>query len=121
MSKIRLNPCGYRLICSLVDERASVWTGCPHCEWCGRTDRPFQHHHIRFRSAGGSDTLENLILLCDICHRDLAHGVKEKEYAKAFVKYRMHKNPMLDFNIKTKAEAMRIYENYKRSKRMCEE
>ena len=113
-SKTRLTPRGYRLICSLVDERASVGTGCPHCEWCGRTDRPLQHHHIRFRSAGGSDTIENLILLCDVCHRDLAHGVKEKEYAEAFVKYRMHKKPILDFNIKTKAEAVHIYEKYKK-------
>lgn len=56
----------------------------------------------------------NLILLCDVCHRDLAHGVKEKEYAEAFVKYRMHKKPILDFNIKTKAEAVHIYEKYKK-------
>lgn len=113
-SKTRLTPRGYRLICSLVDERASVGTGCPHCEWCGRTDRPLQHHHIRFRSAGGGDTLGNLILLCDVCHMDLAHGVKEKEYAEAFVTYRMHKKPILDFNIQAKAEAMRIYDKYKK-------
>jgi hypothetical protein len=42
----------------------------------------------------------------------LAHGVKEKEYAEKFIKYRMHKNPILDFNVKVKAEAMRIYEKY---------
>lgn len=114
MSKTRLTPRGYRLICSLVDERASVGTGFPHCEWCGLSVRPLQHHHIRFRSAGGGDTLENLILLCDICHRDLAHGVKEKEYAEAFVKYRMHKKPILDFNVKERWKAMRIYEKYKK-------
>lgn len=113
-SKTRLTPRGYRLICSLVDERASVGTGCPHCEWCGRTDRPLQHHHVRFRSAGGSDTLGNLILLCDICHRDLAHGVKEKEYAEKFIKYRMHKKPILDFNTQAKTEAVLIYEKYKK-------
>lgn len=58
--------------------------------------------------------MENLILLCDICHRDLAHGVKEKEYDEAFVTYRMHKKPILDFNIQAKAEAMKIYEKYKK-------
>lgn len=114
MSKrTRLTPRGYRLICRLVDERASVGTGCPHCEWCGRTDRPLQHHHIRFRSAGGSDTLGNLILLCDVCHRDLAHGVKEKEYAMAFIDCRMHKPPIIDFNIRAMARAMLIYEKYR--------
>lgn len=114
MKRIRLTPRGYRLICRLVDERASVGTGCPHCEWCGRTDRPLQHHHIRFRSAGGGDTLENLILLCDACHRDLAHGVKEKEYAVAFVDCRMHKKPILEFNIRAKARAMLICEKYRK-------
>lgn len=56
----------------------------------------------------------NLILLCDVCHMDLAHGVKEKEYAEAFVTYRMHKKPIRDFNIHAKAEAMRIYEKYRK-------
>ena len=55
-----------------------------------------------------------MILLCDVCHRDLAHGAKEKEYAEAFVTYRMHKKPILDFNIRAEAEAMRIYEKYKK-------
>lgn len=29
------------------------------------------HHHIRFRSAGGQDTSENLALLCNACHADV--------------------------------------------------
>ena len=114
MKRIRLSPRGYRLICRLVDERASVGTGCPHCEWCGRTDRPLQHHHVRFRSAGGGDTLGNLILLCDVCHRDLAHGVKEKEYAKTFEDSRMRKDPILSFNVRTQKDAEDIYRKYKK-------
>ena len=49
-----------------------------------------------------------------MCHRDLAHGVKEKEYARAFVKYRIHQKPILDFNIQAKTEAVLIYEKYKK-------
>ena len=29
------------------------------------------HHHVRFKSHGGQDTLDNLILLCPICHADI--------------------------------------------------
>lgn len=47
-----------------------------------------------------------------MCHRDLAHGVKEKEYASAFMDFRMHQKPILNFNIGAKAKAMRIYEKY---------
>lgn len=34
-------------------------------------------HHKIFRSQGGSDTEENLILLCDVCHKK-AHGIVSK-------------------------------------------
>lgn len=27
-------------------------------------------HHIKYRSAGGTDNLENLVLLCGVCHDD---------------------------------------------------
>ena len=31
--------------------------------------RNLQVHHLTFRSHGGSDSLENLIVLCADCHR----------------------------------------------------
>jgi len=37
------------------------------CQECGRwTENP--PHHIKFRSQGGDDTVENLITLCNGCH-----------------------------------------------------
>lgn len=42
------------------------------CRGCGR--QYTQVHHIVFRSQGGSDEAENLVCLCDTCHRR-AHGL----------------------------------------------
>lgn len=48
-----------------------------HCEICGKSGRidkgNFDIHHIKPRSQGGKDNIENLILLCRKCH-DLAHS-----------------------------------------------
>jgi len=54
------------------------------CEICGRAGRVdhgnFDIHHIKPRSQGGGDNIENLVLLCRKCH-ELAHSnleMKEK-------------------------------------------
>ncbi len=45
------------------------------CQVPGCTSRRNLHaHHIRFRSAGGSDALENLITLCAFHHQRGVHG-----------------------------------------------
>ena len=51
------------------------------CEECGRSYRlsngfrkstvPFHIHHIKLRSEGGDDSIDNLKLLCEICHSKL--------------------------------------------------
>ena len=39
------------------------------CQECGRyTLAP--PHHVVFRSSGGSDTMENMVLLCIKCHAE---------------------------------------------------
>ena len=61
--------------------RAAVWgRDGGKCRACStlvqlRSDDPFKlmhAHHIRFRSAGGEDTLDNLVSVCGNCH-DLIH------------------------------------------------
>jgi len=45
------------------------------CRLCRGTDLT-QIHHIRYRSEGGPHTVENLIVLCGVCHTTV-HGNKK--------------------------------------------
>lgn len=77
---IRLHDRGYKKMCELVDERDHH-----RCVICGS---PYiQHHHVIFRSAGGSDTPENLVCLCSGCHSVYAHGKKSKSWQKMLIDY----------------------------------
>lgn len=113
--RIRLTAEGYRKICGLVDERASP-RGYPRCEWCGKSVGRFHHHHIRFRSAYGSDTLENLIFLCENCHAIYAHGTNERKFKLLFQDCRMAIPPIKGWNERHKKEAQAIYKQYRRKK-----
>jgi len=42
------------------------------CELCGQAAHAI--HHIKFKSYGGSDDIDNLIALCGDCH-DEKHGL----------------------------------------------
>ena len=44
------------------------------CQCCGKKHVRLEVHHIIFRSLGGSDELDNLITLCEKCHKALHDG-----------------------------------------------
>jgi len=44
------------------------------CENCGKQANDI--HHLKFRSQGGTDSIENLIAVCRFCHQK-AHSNKE--------------------------------------------
>lgn len=47
------------------------------CQKCGQWIEPgVIPHHIIFKSQGGSDTMENLEMLCQNCHYKIHHGGK---------------------------------------------
>ena len=52
------------------------------CALCGRRD-PIHVHHIKKRSAGGTNALTNLICLCPTCHA-IAHGEYELKHQFPF-------------------------------------
>jgi 5-methylcytosine-specific restriction endonuclease McrA len=56
-------------VCSLVRVRDHY--RCRHCQ----STFMVEAHHIKFRSAGGEDSTENVALLCRPCHRDI-HGYR---------------------------------------------
>lgn len=62
----------YKRLCDLlwVERRGK-------CEKCLKSlPREYaEFHHKKFRSQGGEDTEENLIMLCGDCHK-AAHGIK---------------------------------------------
>jgi 5-methylcytosine-specific restriction endonuclease McrA len=59
----RLSPAKYRKLCEEVARRAGN-----RCERCKPSKGRLTVHHIIKRSQGGTDTLDNLILLCEKCH-----------------------------------------------------
>lgn len=57
------------MVCALV--RARDRHRCRHCNSTFMVDP----HHIKFRSAGGEDSTDNVALLCRPCHDDI-HGYR---------------------------------------------
>ena len=47
------------------------------CQICGVKNTRLEVHHIKYRSQGGSDDLDNLITLCEDCHHNLHKGKVE--------------------------------------------
>ncbi len=57
------------------------------CDSCHK-ERGNDVHHIQFRSQGGADEPENLIILCRLCH-DKAHDSRQfNNYLKQLIKKR---------------------------------
>ena len=59
------------------------------CQKCGRTI-DLEVHHIIPRSKGGTDDLENLQVLCGICHNDI-HRYNKSELTKIGMEKAKHK------------------------------
>lgn len=79
--RIRLTKQGYKELCRMIDGRDGY-----RCIICGAPSG-LHHHHVRFRSAWGSDREDNMVLLCAACHDIYAHGTKEKGYRAMFQDY----------------------------------
>ena len=69
-------------------------------------------HHIVFRSQGGSDEEENLITLCDICHKDLHNGklkLKLNGKNKSTLKYATQMNSIRVQLLKIYSDAIETF------------
>ena len=64
------------------------------CQICGAQQVKLQVHHIRFRSQGGSDSMENLTTLCKDCHEKIhKNELKFNKKVQSF-KHTSHMNIM---------------------------
>ena len=45
------------------------------CQCCGKKNCRLEVHHIKFKSDGGTDDEENLITLCEDCHKGVHAGI----------------------------------------------
>jgi len=57
------------------------------CQNCGATKTELHVHHIIFKSNGGTDFPDNLITLCEQCHRDIHRGVFELKSKRSKTKH----------------------------------
>ncbi|WP_298500826.1 RNA-guided endonuclease IscB [uncultured Methanobrevibacter sp.] len=64
------------------------------CQICGAQHVKLQVHHIRFKSHGGSDSMENLTTLCKECHEKIHNNeLKFNKKVKSF-QHAAHMNTM---------------------------
>jgi 5-methylcytosine-specific restriction endonuclease McrA len=73
-ARVKLDPETYAHLCQQVLDRDS-W----RCQSCGRASQ-LQVHHLRFRSALGDDSFENLITLCVLCHASIHRPKKSGQH-----------------------------------------
>ena len=63
------------------------------CQCCGKKNCRLEVHHIKFRSNGGTDDEENLITLCEDCHKGIHAGtvvLSRKPKKSKNLKYATH-------------------------------
>jgi len=66
-AKARAKRAKFARVCAEVDRRDGL-----ACRVCGRyVQVGAHHHHVKARSLGGKDTVENLIRICASCHSDI--------------------------------------------------
>ena len=65
------------------------------CQCCGKKNCRLEVHHIKFKSNGGTDDEENLITLCEDCHKGVHLGtvvLSKKPKKSKNLKYATHMN-----------------------------
>lgn len=114
--RIRLTQNGYHAVCRLVDERDEHF-----CIVCRRffnfedtyAEQVVDHHHVMFRSAGGSDTEDNLVCLCRKHHMELAHGNDRWHWKREFQKY-LQSEYCREWREEHAEELNELYERYRK-------
>ena len=78
------------------------------CQLCGKKHIRLEVHHIIFRSNGGTDDENNLITLCEACHKGIHDGIiiLNKKPKKMNLKYATHMSIIRSQLLKAYPEAI---------------
>ena len=68
----RLNDDDWQIVCSIVDRRDGR-----RCINCKNEEGPLDHHHVVPISAGGTNRLTNIRIVCRECHSKIHPWMKE--------------------------------------------
>ena len=67
-----------------IEFKLKVFERDKYCVLCGRPATNL--HHVKYRSAGGSDTENNTVMLCTGCH-EKAHGDDSRDIRTVLLQY----------------------------------
>lgn len=81
------------------------------CQCCGKKNCRLEVHHIKFKCNGGSDDEENLITLCEECHKKIHRGeiVLNKKPKKMNLKHATHMSIIRSQLLKTYPQAIETF------------
>ena len=82
------------------------------CQCCGKKNCRLEVHHIKFRSNGGTDDEENLITLCEDCHKSIHAGtivLNKKPKKSKNLKYATHMSIIRSYLLKEYPNAIETF------------
>lgn len=81
------------------------------CQCCGKKNTRLEVHHIIYRSQGGTSDEDNLITLCEDCHKDIHNGkiILTKKPKKLNIKYATHMSIIRSQLLKVYPEAIETF------------
>ena len=82
------------------------------CQCCGKKNCRLEVHHIKFKSNGGTDDEENLITLCEDCHKGVHAGtvvLSKKPKKSKNLKYATHMSIIRSYLLKKYPNAIETF------------
>ena len=81
------------------------------CQCCGKKNCRLETHHIIYQSCGGSDDENNMITLCEDCHKGIHNGttVLDKKPKKMNLKHATHMSIIRNWLLKEYPDAIETF------------
>ena len=82
------------------------------CQCCGKKNCKLEVHHVKFKSNGGTDDEENLVTLCEDCHKGVHAGtivLNEKPKKSKNLKYATHMSIIRSYLLKKYPNAIETF------------